>query len=270
MPLSATEKYQFSPRFSAEMWILGGASRPVLQRIADEILKYLFEMGFTHEHFGECVASHSRAALTDRFGQSGERLPRVRFGGIDGGLHEFSHAGACVRKQVSHQSCQTGAAFAEEGEEHFSVGIQHPFIASRDDLTVHRDIADGLLQVMACRVGELLQIRIGSPQGFFFLLLLVDIRVGADPHRDPAFRITHGKRPAQMPAILSIGPAETMFEMKCFTGLDRTPPRLYVFFYIFRMNKLGPGRSCDLLRGQTGKTRTTAGCNNRRCRWAQR
>jgi hypothetical protein len=42
-------------------------------------------------------------------------------------------------------------------------------IAFRHDFAVHGDIADGLLKIMAGRIGELLEVFIGPPQ---FLLLL--------------------------------------------------------------------------------------------------
>jgi hypothetical protein len=91
------------------------------------------------------------------------------------------------------------------------------------------------------------------PQRLRHLLLLVDLRGRADPHRDGPGRIPHGAGAAEMPPIGAVGAPEAVHEFKGLARLDRVPPDPDIFFDIVGMDDLRPRPTADLNERQPGE-----------------
>ncbi len=70
MPLSCTENRHDPPKVAAEMWMRGRIFVAIFERVADEVLKHLLQMGGAHVHGRQRVEGNGCIALSDSFRQA--------------------------------------------------------------------------------------------------------------------------------------------------------------------------------------------------------
>src|SRR5580658_6945295 len=100
----------------------GRIFRSIFECVADEILKYLLQVGFAHADLGQWVASDRRVVLPDSFRQAGKSVLQNRRC-IHCGQVTLNHASSGIGEQIVDERRQPASAFPQESKELLPFGI---------------------------------------------------------------------------------------------------------------------------------------------------
>src|ERR1700722_12990093 len=119
----------------------------VLDRVPDEILKYLRQLRFICRDGGQRIVGYNRTALLDCCSQVYKRfLQRV----LAGNLAEFPLICSCTRigQQILDQPLHAVAPVYREGDELIGIGVEAPLVALGQQLRVTGHHPQRLLKIV--------------------------------------------------------------------------------------------------------------------------